>query len=539
MHNIRNLSGRNNEYYTCETLQTWFAKIELEIVKTNPDDVLAGLLTVLHDKGKMRKRIDHLAEELRLVVALSAQDWQVHSDYSVQIKIAIYKKAYDTLIAYSEPSSYPALHAFVVSRYIHFGQNHINYEKMREMATKSLQYFNLSSQFKYDKNIAIIDNQIWGCKRSNFFKLFEFIKMNPNLDVYYELVLQNILHYHNLYSISIYDNVKKLHWLILNLLTKTNACIANNTNRKHFDAKIMESMINGGLVTLLNLFHFLRKSDKDKRDTTGMIDADLVLNHVAQCFEILFNCYMFSENSICKLYRHEFCERAILCAKKKLKIHSNDKNKYNQTDIKCEKILNDLHDLMRIYFIVGDWDSLKRCAKLRSIHPNFKPELLDIAAEYLDNDDDEPIKTYKKLEVFWKYAFIKSEVGDKFEDFHKQRNAISDIVEYLHAIKNLGKKRTKIENENRPLKLKLPFNKENIYKILGKQENQRTLRNIVTLQQCNWYKCMKKDIKLKKCRQCMSVFYCSKLCQKKDWKMHKKCCTVSKKRDYSITFNIN
>ena len=69
--------------------------------------------------------------------------------------------------------------------------------------------------------------------------------------------------------------------------------------------------------------------------------------------------------------------------------------------------------------------------------------------------------------------------------------------------------------------------------------NILTLRNIVSVKECNWKNCKKKNIKLMKCKRCKSVYYCSKICQKKDWilsnKSHKSVCKVSKKRDYSIT----
>ena len=70
------------------------------------------------------------------------------------------------------------------------------------------------------------------------------------------------------------------------------------------------------------------------------------------------------------------------------------------------------------------------------------------------------------------------------------------------------------------------------------------ITNIVCIKECNWKKCKNKKKKLKKCKKCLSVFYCSKLCQKRDWtfscynnKPHQYYCKPLKKRDYSITIS--
>jgi hypothetical protein len=51
----------------------------------------------------------------------------------------------------------------------------------------------------------------------------------------------------------------------------------------------------------------------------------------------------------------------------------------------------------------------------------------------------------------------------------------------------------------------------------GNTDTQQT--NIPTCNTCN-----KIDEKLKKCTRCKTMFYCSKECQVKDWKKHKKIC---------------
>ena len=58
---------------------------------------------------------------------------------------------------------------------------------------------------------------------------------------------------------------------------------------------------------------------------------------------------------------------------------------------------------------------------------------------------------------------------------------------------------------------------------------------MITLKECNYEKCKKKDIVLKRCKNCVSVYYCSRLCQKRDWICDRSVCKKLQSRDYSIT----
>eukprot|EP01084_Bolivina_argentea_P250252 419221_1 len=62
------------------------------------------------------------------------------------------------------------------------------------------------------------------------------------------------------------------------------------------------------------------------------------------------------------------------------------------------------------------------------------------------------------------------------------------------------------------------------------------IRNIACLKECNFRKCKRKDIKLLKCKQCVSVYYCSRKHQKQDWNSsHRHQCNKLTTREYSFT----
>ena len=76
-----------------------------------------------------------------------------------------------------------------------------------------------------------------------------------------------------------------------------------------------------------------------------------------------------------------------------------------------------------------------------------------------------------------------------------------------------------------------------IVHILQNQTFVTIIGNMLMLKECNNRQCKKKDIRLKRCKICRSVYYCSRKCQKMDWLSHRCVCTKLTSRDYSITLN--
>eukprot|EP01084_Bolivina_argentea_P042399 78177_1 len=67
-------------------------------------------------------------------------------------------------------------------------------------------------------------------------------------------------------------------------------------------------------------------------------------------------------------------------------------------------------------------------------------------------------------------------------------------------------------------------------------KSYNVLKNICMMKECNYSKCRKKNIKLKKCCKCKSVYYCCITHQKIDWNIkHRKQCQLLNERNLTFT----
>ena len=92
-----------------------------------------------------------------------------------------------------------------------------------------------------------------------------------------------------------------------------------------------------------------------------------------------------------------------------------------------------------------------------------------------------------------------------------------------------------VRNNMKPLEEHFYDTNEAVAKILDNEKYVTIISNIVMFKECNYKKCNAKDIRLKRCKKCVSVYYCSRLCQKEDWLSHKCVCKKLQRSDYSIT----
>ena len=147
-------------------------------------------------------------------------------------------------------------------------------------------------------------------------------------------------------------------------------------------------------------------------------------------------------------------------------------------------------------FIVKDWGLFEQCLRMRRRHAITK-----------ENDVFDKICNDKKQRDY----FFSSKC-------HSRR------YERMVLVRKIGLPRV------------LNHNKTKNMKIFQSEKNMTIVGNVAMCKECNWNQCNRKDVTLKRCKKCRSVYYCSKTCQKKDWLSHKHVCKKSRLRDYSITF---
>ena len=195
--------------------------------------------------------------------------------------------------------------------------------------------------------------------------------------------------------------------------------------------------------------------------------------------------------------------------------------------ILCTREIELYKDLFWLNVILGNKYECEKYSQLIDYsldYNNCKVNGIRKSNCFIDNNELHSIYTSQaKLN---RYLNLKKQARRKLACSHMSRNNNSGI--------NNSNKR---KDDSNKCDWKLFENQ-----FLCKKKNIAILKNITMLKQCNWEHCRKKSVKLKRCKKCRSVFYCSKLCQKKDWNLfagnkppHRFSCCTLRERDYSIT----
>ena len=78
------------------------------------------------------------------------------------------------------------------------------------------------------------------------------------------------------------------------------------------------------------------------------------------------------------------------------------------------------------------------------------------------------------------------------------------------------------------------MNRKQFLHFFNNEKEALILGNTIMVKECNNKLCQRKDVNLKRCGKCKSVYYCCKLCQKKDWLNHRNVCHQRQCRDFKI-----
>ena len=132
------------------------------------------------------------------------------------------------------------------------------------------------------------------------------------------------------------------------------------------------------------------------------------------------------------------------------------------------------------------------------------------------------IEDFKRFELFCKHI-DSIESGDSHPITSSTR--LTKLLLFIRDTYHVTKQNERIENNDE--KLQYIFHDHITKRIFETNK----FRNLCLLRECNNSNCYEKKKKLKKCKSCRAVYYCSKACQREDWEFrHKMQCR--KLRDF-------
>ena len=217
------------------------------------------------------------------------------------------------------------------------------------------------------------------------------------------------------------------------------------------------------------------------------------------------------------LYREIDVKKAILCFKYaliSLEYASTMEWADELSSVICQNKYITYRYLLKSYFLLGQW---KKVFKIITICEKMLQ--LEMCNTFINQSTKVDFTTWKSNMFELKQFKMQRKLCES-DDFRARWMAINDFAFFR-------------EKGIESLFVEYIINK----KYCNNMKNMITLKNIAMLKQCNWKHCMRKSTVLRRCAKCKSVFYCSKLCQKKDWSLstHKNDCKKLSSRCYSLT----
>ena len=302
---------------------------------------------------------------------------------------------------------------------------------------------------------------------------------------------------------SLYDEMEKSpNWSIILIIENITDCI--NYPMSKVEIKLV--------VSLLNRF------------------CSMFLRNDMSLFCDKHHCAVWYTLGKLHLYQKLDANRAILCFKMSLTlIYKNMKINGINFGLLSNCVCNRYelrYYLLCLYFINANWDEFEKHSKKRR-------KMLHNHRRMRNNHNQN--------------TFVKQMKVDKIaKDIFNNKNY--QLFNYYCGLTKKQRRQVVMSNQTKidclQMCLKEKTKESQILEVLSCNwvKNRIILSNIVSIKQCNWKHCHRKDVILKLCKKCRSVYYCSKLCQKKDWNIatngnqsHKDHCQYSSKRMYKLT----
>ena len=474
----------------------------------------------------------------------------------IQVESEIYDYIYHIFVNNFTQRQFPTLYAIIALRCVNFNQ-HLKYHTRKTLINNSVDCLQVAmrkcnqhssdNKFMYDNNYNtqyLIHHFLFNKKDLNksyiniIIKEYTILTLHysinyipnqylddsfnfyaPAYNRFFNLCVDLLLHqrYYNLrQSLSLYDRDGGLSPMVSSAMPQFITTLTRTLSATKFHAKHDKEYNYSLLISIVRKVCYMIVSNKTIFEGSNF--TFLVFKILAELY--IKHKFTNSRSSIKTILR------CIQYALEKLNSHLETKitNKlmYDEIFDPMEYIrtqsskLELLYFKSSVYFVIGNWKLFKESIKERKIATNkCKDTLLQVNVS-MPNCFNNVCYTSQPLDNFDNNSKLRK-IKLKYNTFKKR----------LIFVRYNSRTRTGGILKN----------------VLDNNQNINMIFNIASVKQCNWMGCMKKDCKLRRCRKCKSVYYCSKLCQKKDWilsvnhsKPHKYVCQIRQRRDYRITF---
>ena len=171
----------------------------------------------------------------------------------------------------------------------------------------------------------------------------------------------------------------------------------------------------------------------------------------------------------------------------------------------------------------------KNSAGLSNYYASIDRLEVNMIKYFINNDWYKFKKTYAKLiksvnqemDCKWKKKIYKQMTSRLRSMFFKSKNSEQMKIKTLCKIKMYHVKCFSLLKFNKYFKLVINCDDDNNLQNINK--TIQYFKNLSSFKECHWRGCLNKNQTLKKCKNCQCVYYCSRLCQKLDWKMYYRC----------------